>query len=260
MDYIDINRSAWNTRIETHLQSNFYDLEGFKQGKNSIPNLDKSLLGNVRGKKVLHLQCHFGMDTISLARMGAETTGIDFSEIGINTARTLNEELGNNARFVCCNVYDTPQELHEEFDIVYTSYGVVNWLDNLNKWGDIVFQMLRPGGRFVMVEFHPLLWMLDESFSVMKYPYSRKEPYLTDDVSYTENGADVQCKTITWNYGLSDIVQGLLRNNLRITHFGEHNLSPYNLFGNMKEEHGMFAIEGKEHLFPLLFSLVALKG
>ena len=124
-----------NARIETHLQSNFYDLEGFKQGKNSIPNLDKSLLGNVRGKKVLHLQCHFGMDTISLARMGAEATGIDFSEIGINTARTLNEELGNDARFVCCNVYDTPQELHEEFDIVYTSYGVVNWLDNLNKWG-----------------------------------------------------------------------------------------------------------------------------
>ena len=83
MDYIDINRDAWNARIETHIQSNFYDLEGFKQGKNSIPNLDKSLLGNVRGKKVLHLQCHFGMDTISLARMGAEATGIDFSEIGL---------------------------------------------------------------------------------------------------------------------------------------------------------------------------------
>ena len=144
MDYIDINRSAWDARIETHLQSNFYDLECFKQGKNSIPDLDKSLLGNVRGKKVLHLQCHFGMDTISLARMGAEATGIDFSEIGIKAAKTLNEELGNNARFICCNVYDTPQELHEEFDIVYTSYGVINWLDNLNKWGDVVFQMLRP--------------------------------------------------------------------------------------------------------------------
>lgn len=93
MDYIDINRSAWDARIETHLQSNFYDLGCFKQGKNSIPDLDKSLLGNVRGKKVLHLQCHFGMDTISLARMGAEATGIDFSEIGIKAAKTLNEEM-----------------------------------------------------------------------------------------------------------------------------------------------------------------------
>lgn len=124
----------------------------------------------MRSKKILHLQCHFGMDTISLDRMGAEATGIDFSETAIKTARELNDELGNSARFVCCNVYNVPQKLHEQFDIVYTSYGLVNWLDDLNKWGNVISQMLRPNGRFVMVEFHPLLWMFDESFSVMKYP------------------------------------------------------------------------------------------
>ncbi len=113
MNYLDINRTAWNARIGTHLQSEFYDLEGFKQGRNSIPDLDKSLLGDVRSKKILHLQCHFGMDTISLDRMGAEATGIDFSETAIKTARELNDELGNSARFVCCNVYNVPQKLHE---------------------------------------------------------------------------------------------------------------------------------------------------
>ena len=259
MNYLDINRTAWNARIGIHLQSEFYDLEGFKQGRNSIPDLDKSLLGDVRSKKILHLQCHFGMDTISLDRMGAEATGIDFSETAIKTARELNDELGNSARFVCCNVYNVPQKLHEQFDIVYTSYGVVNWLDDLNRWGNVISQMLRPNGRFVMVEFHPLLWMFDESFSVMKYPYSRKEPYVMEEESYTENGANVRHKTVTWSYGLSNIVQGLLHNDLLLTHFGEYNLSPFNLFGNMKESNGMYRIDGKEHLFPLLFSVVAYK-
>ena len=180
-DYYKINKEAWNARTEIHLHSSFYDLNKFKREVKSVPDLDLSLLGDVREKSILHLQCHFGMDTLSLSKLRANVVGVDFSEEAIQTAKSLNEELGLNAQFCCCNIYDAPTVLQgQQFDIVYTSYGVVNWLPDLIQWGQVISQMLKDGGKFVIVEFHPILWMFDENFSQVRYAYSRKEPYVVE--------------------------------------------------------------------------------
>ena len=178
MDYININKAAWEGRTETHAQSEMYDMEGFLRGESPlIPPLDYELLGNLCGKSLLHLQCHFGMDTLCIARQGAsQTVGADFSQSAIAKARELNARLGMDVEFIQSDIYKLPEVLDQQFDIVYTSYGVIGWLGDLAEWGKIIARYLKPGGKFVMVEFHPMLWMLDEDFKNIKYPYSRKSP------------------------------------------------------------------------------------
>ena len=260
-DYYKTNREAWNTRTKIHLHSSFYDLDKFKREVKSVPDLDLSLLGDIRGKSILHLQCHFGMDTLSLSKMGANVMGVDFSEEAIQTAKSLNEELGMNAQFCCCNIYDAPAVMQgQQFDIVYTSYGVVNWLPDLTQWGHVISQMLNDGGKFVIVEFHPVLWMFNEDFSQVQYAYSRKEPYVVEEATYTGSETDYRQKTVTWNHGLAEVLNGLLCNGLQIESFGEYDYSPFNLFGNMiVGADGMFRITGKSGEIPMLFSVAAVK-
>ena len=260
-DYYKINKEAWNARTKIHLRSSFYDLDKFKKEVNSVPDLDLSLLGDVRGKSILHFQCHFGMDTLSLSKIGAKVTGVDFSEKAIKTARSLNEELGLNAQFCCCNIYDAPTVLQgQQFDIVYTSYGVVNRLPDLSQWGQVISKMLKDGGKFVIVEFHPVLWMFDEDFSQVRYAYSRKEPYVVEESTYTDSEIDNRQKTVTWNHGLAEVLNGLLGNGLQIKSFGEYDYSPFNLFRNMTaEKDGTFKITGHNIKIPMLFSVVAVK-
>ena len=260
-DYYKTNKEAWNTRTKIHLHSSFYDLNKFKREVKSVPDLDLSLLGDVRGKSILHLQCHFGLDTLSLSKMGANIVGVDFSEEAIQTAKSLNEELGLNAQFCCCNIYDVPTMLKwQKFDIIYTSYGVVNWLPDLIQWGQVISQMLKDGGKFVIVEFHPILWMFNEEFSQVRYAYSRKEPYIVEESTYTDSENDNREKTVTWNHGLAVVLNGLLCNGLQIKSFGEYDYSPFNLFGNMTvEKNGTFKIAGKNGEIPMLFSVIAVK-
>ena len=175
--YFAANRDLWNQRTAVHKDSSFYNLEGFKKGETVLTAVELKELGDVKGKKLLHLQCHFGMDSLDWARRGADVTGIDLSDAAITEAQQLNDELGLNARFVCCNVYDlhpqykasskTPpmEGLEEAFDIVFTSYGVVGWLPDLDKWAEIIAHYLAPGGIFYMAEFHPVVWMFDDEFT-----------------------------------------------------------------------------------------------
>ena len=124
-NYNTINKTTWNSKVKVHVESEFYNNEAFLAGHNTIPYTDLNALGDVKGKRVLHLQCHFGQDTLSLARMGAQVTGIDFSEKAIEVAINMNMQLGLNAEFICCDVYETLKHIKEPFDIVYTSYGVI---------------------------------------------------------------------------------------------------------------------------------------
>ena len=143
---------------------------------------------------------------------------------------------------------------------VYTSYGVVNWLPDLIQWGQVISQMLKDGGKFVIVEFHPVLWMFDGNFSQVRYAYSRKEPYIVEEATYTDSETNNRQKTVTWNHGLAKIINGLLCNGLQIRSFGEYDYSPFNLFGNMiAEKNGTFKIAGKNGEIPMLFSVVASK-
>src|SRR5205085_6854071 len=136
--YFDANKKLWNQRTVVHKDASFYDLASFLQGKSSLNGIELRELGTVKGKKILHLQCHFGMDSLSLARMGADVTGMDLSDTAIEEARKLNQQVSLDAKFICCNVYDLRDHLDEQFDIVFTSYGVVGWLPDLDKWAEII--------------------------------------------------------------------------------------------------------------------------
>ena len=258
-ELLDINKQTWNKRAEEHAKSEFYELDSFLQGASVLNPLDLELLGDIKGKKVLHLQCHFGMDTLSLARLGAEVTGVDFSDVAIKKAKELAEETGLKAEFICCDIVDLPNHLNGEFDIVFTSYGVITWLPDLHSWGKVIEHFLSASGHLLMIEFHPILWMFDEEYKTIKYPYSSKEIYRGYESSYTGEPGE-KLEIINWMYGLADIVEALIGNSLKITSFREYDYSPYNLF-NMytADDDGKYRIKGKEKLFPLLFSLTATK-
>ena len=149
------NRQNWNERTPVHAASDFYDVAGFKAGRITLTDIERGEVGDVSGKTLLHLQCHFGLDTMSWARLGATATGVDFSEAAIDLARSLNDELRLNTRFIRSDVYGLPDVLDEEFDVVFTSYGVLVWLPDLDRWARTIRRMLRSGGTFYLVEFHP---------------------------------------------------------------------------------------------------------
>ena len=163
-NYMKNNRAHWNEITPIHAQSDFYDLEGFKKGRSSmLYPIEIDEMGDVGGKSLLHLQCHFGMDTLSWARLGAKVTGVDFSDKAIELACSLSKELNIEANFVLSNIYDLPENLKGEFDIVYTSGGVLCWLHNLKRWAEIIAHFLKPGGFFYILEGHPFSCVFDDS-------------------------------------------------------------------------------------------------
>ena len=261
--YFEVNRNTWNKKVDIHKNSAFYDLDGFKKGKSSLNSFELKALGNVKGKDLLHLQCHFGQDTLSLSRMGANCTGIDLSDSGIAMAKSLNKALDLNANFVTSNVYDVPQNVPGNFDIVFTSYGVIGWLPDLDKWAAIISEKLRSGGFFYMVEFHPIIWMFDylENPVKMKYPYHNGDViYEEYKGTYTDENASIISKEYGWNHGLGEVVTALTKAGLEIAYLNELDESPYDCLPNMKKtSNGMYVLKDHERLFPMLFELKAVK-
>lgn len=262
-DYFEVNRETWNKKVEIHKDSNFYDVLGFKKGNTSLNSYELEALGNVKDKKLLHLQCHFGLDTLSWSRLGALCTGIDLSDAGIHVARDLNKELGLNAKFVVSNVYDVPKKIPELFDIVFTSYGVIGWLPDLNKWATVIADKLEVGGCFYMVEFHPIVWMFDylEQPAVMKYAYHKGDViYEEYEGTYTDEKATITSKEYGWNHGLGEVVTALSNAGLEIEFLNELDESPYDCLPQMKKlKNGRYVLEQNEKLFPLLYEIKAIK-
>jgi len=260
-DYFQKNKASWNQRTSLHLKSEFYDIPAFLAGKNSLQSIEMGLLGDVAGKSVLHLQCHFGQDTLSLARLGALPTGVDLSDKAIGEAEKLAEQLALPVKFICCNVYDLPDHLDEQFDIVFTSYGTIGWLPDLDRWADVVQRFLKPGGRFVFVEFHPVVWMFDDDFSYVKYRYFNSDPIIeTTEGTYADPKADVKLESIGWNHALGEVLSSLLANNLEITHFQEYDYSPYNCLSHMERIGACkYRIKHLENKIPMVYSLTARK-
>lgn len=263
LNYIQINRNSWNNRLESHLKSDFYDLDSFKAGKCSLKTIELELLGNLKGKKVLHLQCHFGQDSISLARRGAEVTAIDLSDKAIATAKELAKEENLNINFICCNLYDLiHQDLEKEaFDIVFTSYGTIGWLPDLNAWAKTINNFLKPNGIFVFVEFHPVVWMFDDEFKTISYDYFNTEAILeTESGSYADRAADIKQSYICWNHSLAEVFQSLKYNRLQVKDFNEYNYSPYACFTNCVEiEPSKYKIKSLKKDIPMVYSIVAKK-
>lgn len=254
----ETNRITWNQKVDVHSKSEFYNMTSFKKGESSLNSYELNALGDVSGKTMLHLQCHFGQDTLSWQRMGAQCTGVDLSDEGIKLARELNSELGLDAQFVCCNVLDTSKFIQEQFDIVFTSYGVIGWLPNLKPWAKMIAERLKPGGTFYMVEFHPIVWMFDYLVDppVLRYGYDQEEAiYEEYEGSYGDDGnAEMISKEYGWNHGLSEVIGSLLDAGLQLESCKEYHESPYDVLSQLQQnERGYYEIPSK--LYPLLFEL-----
>ena len=259
VDYIKVNKDSWNKRAEVHYDSEFYDNDSFIKGRSSLNAIELEILGDLTGKKILHLQCHFGQDTISLQKMGAEVVGVDFSEVAIKQAQGLAKETNSSAKFICCDVYTLPEILEEKFDMVFTSYGTIGWLPDIDKWAKVVSNFLKPGGQFVFAEFHPVVWMFDNDFKEIQYKYFNGEPIVElSEGTYTDGGDTVNQDYISWNHGLGDVVSSLINNGLEINSLKEFDYSPYNCFNGTKEiTKGKFIIERLNDKIPMVYSILA---
>ena len=260
-NYIEINKKSWNAATPYNVDSEFYNMPAFLEGKSSLNEIELKLLGDVRNKRILHLQCHFGQDSISLARMGATVTGVDFSDKAISKAEEIACLTGVDATFVCCDVYSLRDYLEGEFDIVFTSYGTIGWLPDLGKWAKIISDYLKPSGYFVFAEFHPVVWMFNEDLSQITYSYFNERAIIeTAEGTYAAKSAPISNEIISWNHNIGEVLSSLISNGLEITSFEEYDYSPYNCFNNMLEqEPGRFRINGFKSMLPLVYSLKATK-
>lgn len=260
MNYLEINRHHWNQRTEVHLESEFYDMPGFRAGKTSLQKIELEQLGDIKGKKLLHLQCHFGQDTLSLARMGAKVTGVDLSNIAIDNAQKIATELDIEAQFICCNVLEIDQHLKEQYDIIFTSYGTIGWLPQLNEWASLIHQYLKPGGVFHFVEFHPVVWMFDDQFQRFEYSYFNVEPVIEEtEGTYADRSAPIRSKSISWNHPFNDVLGAILQSGLILESFREFDYSPYDCFDNTIKMAEGYQIKGLEGKIPMVYALKARK-
>lgn len=261
IDYLKVNQLSWNNRVDTHIDSAFYDLPNFLNGQTSLNNIELVLLGNIEGKSILHLQCHFGQDSISLSRLGAEVTGVDLSDKAIERAKEIALKTNSSATFICCDVYDLPNHLDKQFDIVFTSYGTIGWLPDMQKWAKIVSRFLKPTGHFVFVEFHPVVWMFDDNFEQIGYNYFNRGAIVeTETGTYADKNSAISQEYVMWNHSLSEVMSSLLDNQLEIVSFQEYDYSPYNCFKNTVEfEPKKFRIAHLNNKIPMVYSIVARK-
>jgi len=251
------NRALWNARVPHHLTSRMYDVEGFVAGKNSLTDIELELLGDVAGKRILHLQCHFGQDTLSLARMGAEVTGLDLSDAALEEARKLAQRCGLKAEWVLSNVIDHKPELVARFDIVFTSYGTIGWLPDLKPWAENIQRYLIPDGRFVFAEFHPAVWMFDNDFTHVAYSYFNREVIIEDEKgTYADRDADLNLRSYGWNHDLGEVLTALLDAGLSLERFVELDGSPHDCFANtVPSADGLYRIKGMEGKLPMVYGL-----
>ncbi len=262
--YLRNNYEMWNDWAPLHAGSEFYDVEGFKKGRSSmLYPIEFEEVGDVTGKSLLHLQCHFGLDTLSWARLGAKVTGMDFSDKAIELARSLSKELGLEANFVCSNLYDLLENLNGRFDIVYTSGGVLCWLPDLKRWGEIISHFLKPGGFFYILEGHPFLNMLlTESPDVTgpeitrSYFYTAEPEVYQTDASYAGTKTDKMHTGNEWTHSMGDIINAVISAGLRIEFLHEFPKIFFKAVPYMEQdEEGYWRIPGDK--IPLIFTLKA---
>ena len=249
------------------MASGLYDVAGFKAGNSRLKPVEREELTGVQGKSLLHIQCHFGLDTLSWAREGAIVTGVDFSEPALEAARGLADECGIEARFIHSDVYSVPQKLSEQFDIVFTSYGALCWLPDMHRWAEIVARFLKPGGAFYMVEFHPMSGVFadgpEATDLTVHYPYfPTGDPVRTeDDGTYADREARVENRlNYSWPHPTSEVISALIDAGLRIEFFHEFPFTTEPLwpFTETKPD-GTVRLTKHDGSVPLLYSVKAKK-
>jgi len=269
--YRESNRALWNAWTRINVASKFYDVEAFAAGRGrDLDPIARAGPGDVRGKSLLHLQCHFGMDTIRWARQGATVTGIDFSEEAVASARALAARMGVPATFVHSDVYELPGKLGGRFDVVFTSHGVLSWLPDLERWAQVVAHFLDPGGVFYIVEAHPVMLLFNDRLTEpglrLLYPYFHgPEPIREEHAGcYTSPDAPIQSVEHVWLHTLSEIIGSLVRAGLHIESFEEYPFVSWQFFPWMVQgPDGWWRLPDHAGLptgpdsLPLMFSLKA---
>jgi SAM-dependent methyltransferase len=259
-EHFDVNRALWDGWTEIHAASSFYDVAAFRAGASTLKPIERAQVGDVAGRRLLHLQCHFGLDTLSWARLGAQVTGVDFSERAITLARSLAQESGVEAEFVCANVYDLPDRMAGAYDIVFSSYGVIAWLPDLAAWARVIARMLRPGGTFHLVELHPLLGMLSDDGRTLQLPYfhTREPERYQVRGSYADPAAPFEHEAREWSHSLSEVIEALLAAGLTIRSFREYPYSPHGCYPFLEESApDRWTVRGAPVPLPLTFSVAA---
>lgn len=256
------NRRNWNLRTPVHAGSRTYDLAGFRAGRRTLRRIELDAVGDVAGLDLLHLQCHFGLDTISWAGRGARATGVDFSDRAIALARRLNAEVGADARFLCADVYDLPSVLDERFDWVVTSYGVLAWLPDLERWARVISHFLRPGGSFLIVEFHPLLGTFEpgpQGCVVANSYFHGELEFPAGEPTYVGDGL-IDSPCYEWQHSLGDVVSAICAAGLRIESLREFPFCHYRAFPHMvRGSDGWWRFPENNESIPQMFSLKARK-
>lgn len=267
-DYLKLNKANWNERAAIHLEdaTGFYEIAKFRAGKSSLHAIEAGEIGDVTGKRLAHLQCHIGLDTLSLARLGAEVTGLDFSVAALDGARKLAAECGIRAEFVEGNVYDARRLLNGSFDIVYSTWGAINWLPDIRNWARVAASLLSPGGFLYMAEAHPVTLVFEEVEGRLVPFYPWRTPLdqpLNTDTPTTYTGATtplINRRAMEWMHPLSDIVGALIAEGLRIELLHEHELLPWQLFPMLVPAGGkLYRLPDGMVAFPLAFSIKAVR-
>ncbi len=263
--FFEANRDLWDKFAKINYGSATYKTKEFLEGANSLNSIELEELGDVRGKTLLHMQCHFGLDTLSWAREGAVVTGVDFSGEAIQLARGLAEKTGIDATFIQSNIYDLPDVLDEKFDIVFTSYGVHCWLNDLTRWAEIAAHFVKPGGTFYIAEGHPVLWMFDEEaeddFRLVRGYFHTPEPYeFQVDGSYADDTKFTPQTDYEWAHGMGDVVTAIIKSGLKMEYLHEFAKSPFKIFPFWKQSgDGYWIYDNPEIQLPLVYSIKASK-
>ena len=267
----ELNRTWWDEAALAHVKSRYYDVEGFKAGHISLNSIERDALGDVSGKSLLHLQCHFGMDTMSWARLGATATGVDFSGNAIETARGLNNELGLGVRFIQSDIYDLPNVLDEQFDIVYSALGVLVWLPDVRRWAEVAANHLQPGGTLFLMDGHPVHHMFqsgnddpDDATNLRVHSgYWHGNAgirYPGDEPSYASGDVVIKGDTWEWQHTISDIINAVIGAGMTLTSYNEHPVSTYKAINGMsKSDDGWYRLPAGAPEIPMLYSLTATR-
>lgn len=266
--YRTSNQKNWDSRVPIHVASESYGLDKYVLDPDHISGVvefDRERMGDISGMKLVHLQCHIGTDTISLARLGAEVTGTDFSEESLAAASKLSVDSGTPARFVLSELYETADVLDEDFDFVYTGVGAICWLPDIAGWAKVVSSLLRKGGKFYMREGHPVVWALDDAEPdgklAFKYPYFEGDPTrIETEETYAGPGQISSPVTYDWNHGVGEVLTALIDAGLRIDRVDEYDFVEWKAIeGMIQNEQGHWMLPAGEPRIPMMWSINATK-
>lgn len=262
-DWLTANRANWDERVPIHVASDFYDVAGFRAGRSPLRDFELPEVGDVAGRRLLHLQCHFGLDTLSWARRGATVTGLDFSAPAIETARGLAAEIGVDARFVVSDVYQAVEALDgATYDIVYTGIGALYWLPDMTRWAEVAASLVAPGGFLYLAELHPVTDMFGDDGRTVERSYFRDGPEVYDGPgSYVDPDAETEHNlTVGWVHTLGEVISAIAAAGLHLEFLHEHPTTLFQRYPVLQRfaDYGYRFPDGYPSM-PMMYSLRAVK-